>query len=71
MDATSADTRVEAERLEHHLVKEFVQGYIRRAMGRSTQVKINPNQLLLAARFSGLKISTRTLEKVLGELTRQ
>lgn len=71
MGTASLDTRVEAERLEHHLCKEFVVGYIRRAMGRSTQVKINPNQLLLAARFSGLKISTRTLEKVLGELTRQ
>ena len=64
MGASLTDTRLEAERLEHHLTREFVQSYIR---GKRA---ISPNALFMAARFSGLKISTRTLEKVLGELTK-
>jgi hypothetical protein len=65
MGSTTPDTVSAAERLEAHLCREFVQNYLR---GKRT---INPNALFMAARFSGLKISTRTLERVLTELTRQ
>ena len=57
-----------AQRLEHHLAKEFVEGYIRRALRRSRCVTINPNQVYWAARLAGLKISLSTLEHVLMEL---
>ena len=57
-----------ADRLEHHLVKEFVADYITRAMGNARAVVIDPNRIYLAARLSGLKVSTRTLEAVLLEM---
>ena len=57
-----------ADRLEHHLVKEFVADYITRAMGNARAVVIDPNKLFMAARLGGLRISTKTLGKVLEEL---
>ena len=64
MGASLTDTRLEAERLEHHLCREFVVAYMQ---GKRA---ISPNAIFMAARFSGLKISTRTLEKVLAEMAR-
>ena len=57
------------ERLEAHLCREFVTRYITQAMGNRQAAKIDPHRILFAARLSGLKISTRTLERVLGEMT--
>ena len=57
-----------ADRLEHHLAREFVRDYIRQALTRSSRVVIDPNKLFMAARLAGLKISTRTLGRVLGEM---
>lgn len=57
-----------ADRLEHHLAREFVTRYINQALTRSSRVVIDPNKLFMAARLSGLKISTRTLEAVLLEM---
>lgn len=57
-----------AEKLEHHLCREFVSDYIQRALRRSSSAVINPNALFIAARMSGLKITTKTLEAVLQEM---
>ena len=57
-----------AQRLELHLAREFVTDYIEKALTRSSRVVIDPNRIYLAARLAGLKISTRTLGRVLGEL---
>ena len=57
-----------ADRLELHLVREFIADYIARAMGNARAVVIDPNRIYLAARLSGLKVSTRTLEAVLLEM---
>jgi hypothetical protein len=55
------------ERLERHLCREFVASYITKAMGNRQAVALNPHQILFAARLSGLKISSKTLERVLNE----
>lgn len=57
-----------AEKLEHYLCREFVTGYINQALSRSSRVVIDPNKMFMAARMSGLKISTRTLATVLEEM---
>jgi hypothetical protein len=57
-----------ADRLEHHLVKEFIADYIARAMGNARAVVIDPNRIYLAARMAGLKVSTRTISTVLEEM---
>lgn len=57
-----------AERLEHHLAREFVNRYITRAMGSARAVEIDPNRIYMAARLSGLKVSTKTLATVLEEM---
>jgi hypothetical protein len=56
------------QRLELHLAREFVAGYITRAMGNARAVVIDPNRMYLAARLSGLKVSTRTISTVLEEM---
>ena len=57
-----------AQRLEHHLAREFVRNYVQQTLKRTRRAVISPNALFLAARFSGLKVSTRTLEAVLLEM---
>jgi hypothetical protein len=57
-----------ADRLEHHMAKEFVVAYINQALTRSSRVVIDPNRIYLAARMAGLKVSTRTLATVLEEM---
>ena len=57
-----------AEKLEHHLCREFVRDYIQRALRGSSRAVISPNAVFIAARMSGLKITTRTLEAVLQEM---
>ena len=57
------------ERLEAHLCREFVASYISKAMGNRQAVKIDPHKILFAARMAGLKISSKTLERVLNEMT--
>jgi len=57
-----------AEKLELHLCREFVANYIQQTLKRTRQAVINPNALFLAARFSGLKISTATLARVIEEM---
>jgi hypothetical protein len=57
-----------ADRLEHHLAREFVNRYITTAMGNARAVVIDPNRIHMAARLSGLKVSTRTLSRVLEEM---
>ena len=57
-----------AERLEMHLAREFVQAYIINALGNRKAVKIDPHRLFMAARFSGLKVSSRTMNKVIEDL---
>ena len=57
-----------ADRLEHHLAREFVADYITRAMGNARAVVIDPNRIYLAARLAGLKVSTKTLATVLEEM---
>ena len=59
-----------AQRLELHLAREFVSGYIRQALTRSRRVMIDPNRIYMAARLSGLRVSTQTLGKVLAEMQR-
>ncbi len=59
-----------ADRLELHLVREFIADYITRAMGNARAVVIDPNRIYMAARLSGLKISARTLGRVLEEMQR-
>jgi hypothetical protein len=66
MESASLDA---IKRLEHHLCREFVTRYITQAMGNRQAVKIDPHKILFAARLSGLKISSRTLERVLGEMS--
>jgi hypothetical protein len=56
------------ELLERHMVETFVTGYIERAMGKRTAVKIEPNAIFMAMRFAGLKASRQTLERVLAEM---
>ena len=56
-----------AQRLELHLAREFVRNYVQMALKRSRRAVVNPNAIFLAARFSGLKVSTQTLGKVLEE----
>jgi hypothetical protein len=59
-----------AQRLEHHLAKEFIGQYIKQALtGRKTAM-IDPSRIYMAARFSGLRISLRTLDRVLAEYRR-
>jgi hypothetical protein len=60
-----------AQRLEHHLAKEFVSGYINRALRGARAVEIDPNRIYMAARFQGLRVSTGTLAKVLEEYRRK
>ena len=60
-----------ADRLEHHLAKEFVANYINQALTRSRQVAINPNAIFMAARLAGLKVSARTLSRVLDEMQKR
>ena len=69
MAAEPADALKAAERLEKHLAREFVQSYISKALGRSPAVKIEPARVFLAARFSGLKVSSKNLLQVLEEFT--
>jgi len=69
MAAESSDALKAAERLEKHLAREFVQTYVIKALGRSPAVKIEPAQVFLAARFSGLKVSSKNLLQVLEEFT--
>lgn len=57
------------ERLEAHLCREFVTRYITQAMGNRQAAKIDPHKIFFAARMAGLKISSKTLERVLGEMT--
>ena len=57
-----------ADKLEQHLAREFVSDYVQRALRRSKQAVINPHAVFMAARLSGLKITTRTLEAVLLEM---
>jgi hypothetical protein len=57
-----------AEKLELHLCREFVSNYIQQTLKRTRRAVINPPALFIAARMSGLKITTRTLEKVLHEM---
>jgi hypothetical protein len=57
-----------ADRLEYHMAKEFVVAYINQALSRSSRVVIDPNRMYLAARLSGLKVSTRTISTVLEEM---
>lgn len=57
-----------ADRLEHHLAREFVNRYITTAMGNARAVVIDPNKLFMAARMSGLRVSTKTLATVLEEM---
>lgn len=57
-----------AQRLDLHLAREFVSGYIRQALTRSRRAVVNPNAVFMAARFAGLKVSTQTLGKVLQEM---
>ena len=64
------DSPTPAERLEHHLAAEFVQAYITKAIGSRKAVGIDPNQIFLAARFQGLKISSRSINQAIRELMR-
>jgi hypothetical protein len=57
-----------ADRLELHLAREFVSSYISRALGSRKAVKIDPHRIYMAARFSGLKVSTKMLNKVIQEM---
>ena len=57
-----------ADRLEHHLAREFVRDYIRQALTRSGRAMIDPNRIFMAARLSGLRVSTKTLSRVLEEM---
>jgi hypothetical protein len=57
-----------AKKLELHLCREFVRDYIQQALKRTRRAVINPNALFIAARMSGLKMSTKTLEAVLQEM---
>ncbi len=61
-------TETPADRLEQHLAREFVQNYITHALGRSQAVVIDPHRIYMAARFSGLKVSTKMLNKVIQEM---
>ncbi len=56
-----------AQRLELHLAREFIGQYIRTALGKNKSVVIDPNKVFTAARFSGLRISLATLERVIRE----
>jgi len=57
-----------AERLEMHLAREFVQAYITHALGNRKAVKIDPHRLFMAARFSGFKVSSKAMNKVIEDL---
>jgi hypothetical protein len=57
-----------SDRLELHLAREFVSSYISRALGRTQAVVIDPHRIYMAARFSGLKVSTKMLNKVIQEM---
>jgi hypothetical protein len=57
-----------AKKLELHLCREFVRDHIQQALKRTRRAVINPNALFIAARMSGLKMSTKTLEAVLQEM---
>ncbi len=57
-----------AKKLELHLCREFVRDYIQQALKRTRRAVINPNAIFIAARMSGLKMSTKTLEAVLLEM---
>jgi len=59
-----------ATRLEHHLAREFVGQYINRALTHRKIVAIDPNAVFMAARFAGLKVSTKTLTTVMEEYRR-
>jgi hypothetical protein len=59
-----------ADKLEHHLAREFVSGYINRALSNRKIVAIDPNAVFMAARFAGLKVSTKTLTTVMEEYRR-
>lgn len=57
-----------ASRLEYHLAREFVANYITQAIGNGQSAVISPNKVFLAARFAGLKVSSKTIGKVLIEM---
>ena len=57
-----------ADKLEAHLAREFVSDYIERAIGNRLAVQVDPHRIYMAARFSGLKVSTNTLNKVIQEM---
>lgn len=50
------------------MAREFVRNYIQMALKRSSRAVVNPNAIFMAARFAGLKVSTKTLEAVLQEM---
>ena len=56
-----------AARLELHLCRDFVRGYLNRALSNRKTATVNPSAIFLAARFSGLKVSAETLRRVLAE----
>lgn len=51
-----------------HLAREFVQAYITHALGNRKAVKIDPHRLFMAARFSGFKVSSKAMNKVIEDL---
>jgi hypothetical protein len=60
-----------AARLELFMAREFVSGYINRALSNRKIVAVDPNAIYLAARFSGLQLRSETLRKVLAEYRRK
>ena len=60
------DPLTQAQRLEEHLAREFISGYVAKSAGSA--VLLDANKLFLAARMSGFKVSTRALNKVLTEM---
>lgn len=60
-----------ADRLERHLAREFIAGYISRALGAQKAVVIDPNRVFLAARFNGLKVRGENFRRALDDFQRK
>jgi hypothetical protein len=58
-----------ADRLELHLAREFVRDYLHKALRGARAVEVNPNAILWAAKFRGLRFSLATLERVISEFS--
>jgi hypothetical protein len=60
-----------ADRLERHMAKEFIVGYIARALTSQRAVEICPNKVFLAARFGGLKVRAENFRRALDDVQRK